>query len=96
MLYVNGIALGVLELKRSTVSISEGIRQNLSNQTNTFIGPFFSTIQMVMAGNDSQGIKYAMIDTKEKYFMSWKNPGIAIRCWIAISASCAGKNVSLK
>ena len=32
VLYVNGIALGVLELKRSTVSISEGIRQNLDNQ----------------------------------------------------------------
>jgi len=31
VLYVNGIALGVLELKRSTVSISEGIRQNLDN-----------------------------------------------------------------
>src|SRR5206468_5982716 len=29
VLYVNGIALGVLELKRSTVSVSEGIRQNL-------------------------------------------------------------------
>jgi type I restriction enzyme, R subunit len=32
VLYVNGIALGVLELKRSTVSVSEGIRQNLDNQ----------------------------------------------------------------
>src|SRR5207244_973954 len=32
VLYVNGIALGVLELKRSTVSMSEGIRQNLDNQ----------------------------------------------------------------
>jgi hypothetical protein len=31
-LYVNGIALGVLELKRSTVSVAEGIRQNLDNQ----------------------------------------------------------------
>ena len=27
VLYINGIALGILELKRSTVSISEGIRQ---------------------------------------------------------------------
>ncbi len=27
---VNGIALGVLELKRSTVSVAEGIRQNLT------------------------------------------------------------------
>ena len=40
VLYVNGIALGVLELKRSTVSISEGIRQNLDNQTSNFIKPF--------------------------------------------------------
>jgi type I restriction enzyme R subunit len=32
VLYVNGIALAVLELKRSTVSVSEGIRQNIDNQ----------------------------------------------------------------
>ena len=31
VLYVNGIALGVIELKRSTVSVAEGIRQNLAN-----------------------------------------------------------------
>ena len=37
VLYVNGLALGVLELKRSTVSVSEGIRQNLDNQKKTFI-----------------------------------------------------------
>ena len=40
VLYVNGIALGVLELKRSTVSVSEGIRQNLDNQKQTFIRQF--------------------------------------------------------
>ena len=32
VLYVNGIALGVIELKRSIVSVSEGIRQNIGNQ----------------------------------------------------------------
>jgi len=72
VLYVNGIALGVLELKRSTVSISEGIRQNLDNQKHIFIKPFFSTIQYVMAGNDIEGIAYGTIETKEKYFMKWK------------------------
>ena len=41
VLYVNGIALGVLELKRSSVAIGEGIRQNLDNQKKTFIRPFF-------------------------------------------------------
>jgi type I restriction enzyme R subunit len=74
VLYVNGIAVGVLELKRSTVSVSEGIRQNLDNQKNIFIGPFFSTIQLVMAGNDTQGLRYATIETKEKYFLNWKEP----------------------
>ena len=32
VLYVNGIAIGVLELKKASVSASEGIRQNISNQ----------------------------------------------------------------
>ncbi len=39
VLYVNGIALGVLELKRSIVSVSEGIRQNIANQNQKFIRP---------------------------------------------------------
>lgn len=72
VLYVNGIALGVLELKRSTVSVSEGIRQNLDNQKHIFIKPFFNTIQFVLAGNDIEGIAYGAIDTKEKYFLKWK------------------------
>ncbi len=42
VLSINGIAVGVLELKRSTVSVSEGIRQNLDNQNNIFIKQFSS------------------------------------------------------
>lgn len=72
VLYINGIAIGVIELKRSTVSISEGIRQNLDNQKHIFIKSFFNTIQFVVAGNDTQGLKYGTIDTKEKYFLKWK------------------------
>lgn len=72
VLYVNGIALGVLELKRSTVSVAEGIRQNLDNQKKEFIEPFFSTMQLVMAGNDTEGLRYGTIETKEKYYLTWK------------------------
>lgn len=72
VLYVNGIALGVLELKRSTVSVAEGIRQNLDNQKPIFIQHFFSTMQLVMAGNDTEGMRYGSIETKEKYYLSWK------------------------
>ena len=74
VLYVNGIALGVLELKRSTVSVSEGIRQNLDNQKSVFIRPFFTTMQLVMAGNDTQGLRYGTIETPEKYYLTWKEP----------------------
>jgi len=72
VLYVNGIALGVLELKRSTVSVSEGIRQNLDSQKKTFIQPFYSTVQLVMAGNETEGLRYAAIETPEKYWLRWK------------------------
>ena len=72
VLYVNGIAIGVLELKRSRGSIGDGIRQNLSNQLPEFNAWFFSTIQLVFAGNDSEGLKYGTVGTEEKYFLRWK------------------------
>jgi type I restriction enzyme R subunit len=75
VLYVNGIAIGVLELKRSTVSVSEGIRQNLDNQKKDFIQPFFSTMQYVMAGNNTEGLRYGTIETPERFYLTWKEPG---------------------
>ena len=75
VLYVNGIALAVLELKRSTVSVAEGIRQNLDNQQEAFIRPFFNTVQLVLAGNDTEGLRYGTIETTEKYYLTWKEEG---------------------
>lgn len=72
VLYINGIAIGVLELKKASISASEGIRQNLSNQLHIFNKPFFSTIQFVLAGNDSNGLYYGTTKTEEKYFLKWK------------------------
>lgn len=76
VLYVNGIALGVLELKNSSVSVESAIRQNLDNQKEEFIRDFFKTIQLVMAGNESQGLRYGVIETEEKYYLSWKEEGV--------------------
>jgi len=70
--YINGIAVGVLELKRSTISVAEGIRQNLDSQKKEFIRPFYTTVQLVMAGNDTQGLRYGVIETAEKYYLEWK------------------------
>jgi type I restriction enzyme, R subunit len=72
VLYVNGIAVAVLELKNSRVSIGDGIRQCLSNQQPMFHAWFFSTVQFIFAGNDSEGLQYGTIGTPEKYFLKWK------------------------
>ena len=72
VIYVNGIALGVIELKRSTVSINDGIRQSIVNQQDSFIQPFFSTIQYIFAGNDTEGLRYGAIGTPEKFYLKWK------------------------
>jgi type I restriction enzyme R subunit len=72
VLYVNGIAVGVIELKRSTVSVGDGIRQLLSNQQPEFNAWFFSTVQIVFAGNNTEGLRYGTIGTPEKMFLQWK------------------------
>jgi len=72
VLYINGIAVAVIELKNSYVSIGDGIRQLLSNQQKMFHEWFFTTVQIVFAGNDSEGMRYGAIGTGEKYFLKWK------------------------
>jgi type I restriction enzyme R subunit len=71
VLYVNGIALGVIELKRSYTHLSEGIRQNIGNQKQHFVRPFFTTVQLLFAGNDVEGLRYGVIETPERYWLKW-------------------------
>jgi type I restriction enzyme, R subunit len=78
VIYVNGIALAVIELKRSKVSVHDGIRQTIGNLQENFIRPFFSTVQLLFAGNDSQGLYYGVIDTPEKFWLRWKEPDASI------------------
>lgn len=59
---------------RSKVAVSEGIRQTIGNQKADFIRPFFTTIQLLFAGNDVEGLRYSVIDTPEKYWLAWKEP----------------------
>jgi type I restriction enzyme R subunit len=72
VLYVNGIAMVVIELKRSSVDMAEGVRQLITNQEAEFNERFFATVQLVLAGNDSQGLCYGTTGTPEKFFTRWK------------------------
>lgn len=75
VIYVNGIALVVIELKKSSVSVGDGIRQNLTNQKDGFIQGFFTTMQFCMAGNETEGLRYGTLLTPEKFYEEWKKDG---------------------
>ena len=32
-------------------------------------------MQLVMAGNDTEGLRYGTIETPEKYYLTWKEDG---------------------
>ncbi len=72
VLYINGIAIAVIELKNSRSSIGNGIRQLCSNQRPEFNEWFFSTVQLVFAGSESEGLRYGTTGTEEKLFLNWK------------------------
>jgi type I restriction enzyme R subunit len=72
VLYLNGIAIAVIELKRGSVEVGDGVRQLITNQEEIFNQGFFTTVQLVLAGNDSQGLRYGTTGTPEKFFVEWK------------------------
>jgi len=73
VIYLNGIAIVVIELKRSSVEVADGVRQLITNQEEIFNKPFFSTVQLVLAGSDAQGLRYGTVGTPEKFFVEWKD-----------------------
>jgi type I restriction enzyme R subunit len=72
VLYLNGIAVGVIELKRSSIEVADGVRQLISNQEGIFNKGFFSTVQLLLAGSDSQGLRFGTTGTPEQFFVEWK------------------------
>ena len=77
VLYLNGMAIAVIELKRSSVELADGVRQLITNQEEIFNKGFFSTVQLVMAGSDSQGLRYGTTGTPEQFFVEWKDEDAA-------------------
>ena len=73
VLYLNGIAIAVIELKRSSVELADGVRQLITNQEEIFNKSFFGTVQLLLAGSDSQGLRYGTTGTPEQFFVQWKD-----------------------
>jgi len=73
VLYLNGIAVAVIELKRSSVEVGDGIQQLITNQEEIFNQGFFTTAQFLFAGSDSQGLRYGTATTRAEFFVEWKS-----------------------
>jgi type I restriction enzyme R subunit len=73
VLYLNGLAVAVVELKRSSVELADGVRQLITNQEEIFNKGFFSSVQLLLAGSDSQGLRYGTTGTPEQFFVAWKD-----------------------
>ncbi len=75
VIYVNGIALAVFELKRSIVNIEHAVNQSLINQREE-IPTFFTTVQFIAAASDKQvgkkGFLYGTVNTPLQFWCPWK------------------------
>ena len=71
VVYLNGIAVAVIELKRASTDIGEAVRQLITNQRPEFNTYFFTTVQLAVAGSDSQGLRYGTVGTPEQFYTEW-------------------------
>lgn len=71
VLTINGIPLVVIECKKSSIDVKEGVRQTINNWKPDEIPQLFKFAQVVIAMNP-HCIKYGTCGTKEEFFVSWK------------------------
>lgn len=71
VLFVNGIPFAVIECKKASISIEQGISQMIRNQGKEYIPQLFKFIQLVMATNKNE-TKYATCGTSKKHWAVWK------------------------
>jgi len=71
VLLINGIPLAVIECKKSSVDIEQGITQNIRNWQPDYIPHLFKFVQIVMAMNPN-AVKYGTAGTLTEYFNKWR------------------------
>lgn len=72
VLFVNGIPLGIIEVKSSLVSVDQGVSQQIRNQkTDDGVPALFYSVQLLIAGNTSDP-RYGTVGTPRKLWSVWK------------------------
>lgn len=72
VIFINGIPLGIIELKKASVSIDYAIEQMRINQKDGEIRQLFKFSQLLLCAND-ESIKYATAGTNKKFYSIWHN-----------------------
>ena len=70
VILVNGIPLVVIECKKSSVDVEEGVKQNVRNWQPDYIPQLFKFAQLVMAMNP-ESVKYGTAGTKAEFYCKW-------------------------
>ncbi len=75
VLMVNGIPLVVIECKKSSIDVKEGILQNIRNMMPDYIPQLFKYSQLVLAVNPNK-VLYGTASTTADYFVEWREDKI--------------------
>lgn len=71
VLFVNGIPFVVIECKKASISMEQGISQIIRNQGKDYAPQLFKFAQIVMSTNKNE-TKYATCNTPKKFWSVWK------------------------
>ena len=71
VILVNGIPLIVIECKKSSIDVMEGVRQNIRNWGNDYIPQLFKFSQIVIAASPNK-LLFGTCGTPAEHFVSWK------------------------
>ncbi|SDX41502.1 type I restriction endonuclease subunit R [Paenibacillus sp. PDC88] len=71
VLFVNGIPFAVIECKKASISMEQGISQMIRNQGKDYAPQLFKYVQIVMSTNKNE-TKYATCNTPKKFWSVWK------------------------
>ncbi|MDM5250096.1 type I restriction endonuclease subunit R [Lysinibacillus sp. G4S2] len=71
VLFINGIPFGVIECKKASISMEQGISQMIRNQKSDYIPQLFKFVQIVMSTNKNE-TQYATCGTPKKFWSIWK------------------------
>ena len=71
VIMINGVPLVVIECKRSSVDVMEGIKQNIRNWHPDYIPQLFKFVQLVIAMNPND-VRYGTCGTPAEFFAKWQ------------------------